>query len=346
MAPDGLGARNMASYIKDRSCCGFFLLFTACLGVVGASASANTVESPYQGTMLANVQRHTISSDFAKVDYEIFVSKPMRYEDTEQSYPVLVVLDAPYLIGSVVEAARLQAIVGEAREIIVVGVGAGSWFAQGPRRMRDFSFPKEQGWYERAAKAGDPEATMLLRFAESQGIKPEIAFGGAEPFFEFLKSELLPYLDSSLRIDMSDIGIFGHSAAGGFLNYVMLYKPKPFTKLIIGSATSNIFEENLEEKLSAFSAQERSTPTLVLSGFGGSELNGSGPLGRMLRTSMETHKLMMSRAPSKVTVVTMIFPGENHSSVISSIVGAGIRIMWGTGRSSVGEVAEVASPSN
>jgi predicted alpha/beta superfamily hydrolase len=299
--------------------------------VVSGTGSAQTPGADYSGTMLDNVQRFTLHSTYASARYDIFVALPPNYASTKGQYPMLVVLDAPYTIGTAVETARLQASIGESRELIVVGVGAENVQAQGLRRMRDFSVPRDSEWYLEAEQSGDPQMQMVLKGLRSQGMKPEDVFGGADLFFSFLSEELVPRLVNDYRVDPGDIGIFGHSAAGGFVNYVLLHHPEPFHKLIIGSSISGPIEDNLQANIEAFSVQRRSTPTRVFNGMGGAELD-TPTLGGMFNQVMEFHRLLVDRAPENLSVETRIFQGETHSSVIAFVLASGIREMWGTGK--------------
>jgi predicted alpha/beta superfamily hydrolase len=298
---------------------------------VSGMAPAQTSGADYSGTMLGNVQRFTLHSTHASARYDIFVALPPNYTSTKGQYPMLVVLDAPYTIGTAVETARLQASIGESHELIVIGVGAENVKSQGMRRMRDFSVPRDSEWYLEAEQSGDPQMQMVLKGLRSQGMKPEDVFGGAALFYRFLNDELVPRLVSDYRVDRGDIGIFGHSAAGGFVNYILLHHPHPFQKLIIGSSISGPIEDDLPAKIKVFSTQKRSPPTRVFNGMGGAELD-TPTLGGMFNKVMEFHRQLVARAPENVNVVTRIFPGETHSSVVAPVLASGIREMWGTGK--------------
>src|SRR5687768_14879617 len=56
-------------------------------------------------------------------DFRVSVALPASYAASTKRYPVLYVLDADVFFATAVEQARLQGLVGEISEVILVGIG-------------------------------------------------------------------------------------------------------------------------------------------------------------------------------------------------------------------------------
>jgi predicted alpha/beta superfamily hydrolase len=118
-------------------------------------------------------------------DFEIHVIVPAGYEDTADRYPVVYFLDAyDTQIGLVRE--RLV----DLPAVIAVGIG----YPGSDHRNRDYAFP------------ADP-------------VYPES--GGADRFYTFLDTELLPSIDADYRSDGQRV-LVGHSLGGYFTTFALL----------------------------------------------------------------------------------------------------------------------------
>jgi predicted alpha/beta superfamily hydrolase len=58
--------------------------------------------------------------------------------------------------------------------------------------------------------------------------------GGADKFYEFLKNELIPYINKTFSVN-DDRAIVGHSYGGLFASYGLIHYPEVFNKAIIVS---------------------------------------------------------------------------------------------------------------
>lgn len=136
----------------------------------------------------------TFTSRKLGADREIFISLPTSYEkDTKRSYPILLVLDAEYLFDPFQGALKFGNYWDDLPEVILIGICQN----KNEERYADCEFDEETGL---------PDTT------------------GAN-FFDFIGTELMPYLEKTYRIAPFKI-IAGHDTTAGFINYY-LYKDNP-----------------------------------------------------------------------------------------------------------------------
>ncbi|MBA4153142.1 alpha/beta hydrolase-fold protein [Flavobacterium sp.] len=136
----------------------------------------------------------TFTSKKLGADREIYISLPPSYEkDTNRNYPILLVLDAEYLFDPFQGALKFGNYWDDLPEVILVGICQNKT----EERYADSEFDEETGL---------PDST------------------GAN-FFDFIGTELMPYLEKTYLIAPFKI-IAGHDTTAGFTNFY-LYKDNP-----------------------------------------------------------------------------------------------------------------------
>lgn len=179
------------------SCPMVLTLFLACLlkgpGPVWGQASLETVTLG---------SRMKMTSAFLKEEREFIVNLPANYENTQEKYPVLFLLDGDRL-DYVAAMTTFLARCGHIPPLIVVGVLTPSQ----RHHYRDFT----------------PTKVDYLP-----------ASGGAEGFLQFLKQELIPLLESKYRCRPYRI-LSGHGLSGLFALQTLLASPGTFGAYIATS---------------------------------------------------------------------------------------------------------------
>ncbi|HBI01620.1 MAG TPA: histidine kinase, partial [Flavobacterium sp.] len=136
----------------------------------------------------------TFSSQKLGGDRDLYITLPPSYEkDKNQKFPLLLVLDGEYLFDPFQGALKFGNYWDDLPEVILVGI----------------SQNKQEERY------ADSE------YDEESGLPIET---GAN-FFDFIGTELMPYLEKTYRIAPFKI-IAGHDTTAGFLNF-FLYKDNP-----------------------------------------------------------------------------------------------------------------------
>src|SRR5262249_28531099 len=136
----------------------------------------------------------------------------------------------------------------------------------------------------------------------------------------------LPKLVSNYRLDTSDVGLGGHSAAGVFGASVLLGGAKVFRKLILGSVPISPWEEYWEAAIRRFIASPPAAPISCFMGYG-----GRAPRDRSIGPSLGAAPAFLTRlaaAAPNLTATIREFPDETHGSVVAHVLASGIRTLW------------------
>ncbi len=160
-----------------------FLLFTLLLFIVQSNAQDIVIG-----------KKALITSNILKEEREIYIFLPENYDQSEDAYPVLYVLDGDEYFWMAASAVRYFANRGFMPQSIVVGI------SNAKNRDRDLT-PTKDDW--------SPEG------------------GGAEHFLSFLSKELLPHIESNYRCKPHRT-LYGASYSGLFTMYTLFNQPELF----------------------------------------------------------------------------------------------------------------------
>jgi predicted alpha/beta superfamily hydrolase len=170
----------------------------------------------------------TLSSTNVSQEYQLFISLPQTYTESNKTFPVLYVLDGNGmfpLVKPIIEQLQLAQLVPE---LIIVGIGypTNTYMDTAALRGRDLTYieltPEQKAvsgypWYEET--------------------------GGAPRFFSFIAQELVPYIDREFRTDPDERALAGFSLGGTFVVYAMFQQPGLFNRMI---ANSPVVEDFLD----------------------------------------------------------------------------------------------------
>ena len=155
---------------------------SALLALVLAGCGGGSSSEPGEDATQGTRESRTFRSRASGVTYPLSIYLPPSSAGPRNGLPVLYVLDGETWFETAVEIAES----GEAPAIVVAVHGAG-------RRNRDY-VPTN-----RCTQDG----------------------GGHGAFFDFLRQELLPYIEDTVGGDRSRRALFGHSHGGSFALYAM-----------------------------------------------------------------------------------------------------------------------------
>ena len=179
-----------------------------------ASTSHSAETAFMQG--LGDVRYHHVNSEAVGRGYHIYVRLPAGYEETDQDYPTLYLLDGGNIFPMLAPYYQYLNFGEEVPEMIIVGISYGSdTFEGGNLRSTDFTAPSEarERW------------------------------GGAPRFQAFLRDELFPIIENGYRSNENRRIVFGQSLGGQFVLYTALTQPKLFSAHI---ASNPALHRNLE----------------------------------------------------------------------------------------------------
>jgi len=173
------------------------------------------------GVMKPATEVTTLHSSLADRDYTLYVALPPNYSRSDETYPVVYLLDGKLWSSLASDIGRLLRFEGEVpkktlqasfckSDFILVGVGC------------------EVGW------TGSLLEQQAVRGIDLTPTVPEdpAAAGGAGEFLTFVRQTIIPYIDDNYRTDPTDRTIAGCSAGGMFAGYVLF----PPTETLIGMA--------------------------------------------------------------------------------------------------------------
>jgi len=186
---------------------------------IGTTMLLQTV--PSLGLESRNLEISTIKIDSRILNEErtISVSLPDGYPTAQKAYPVLYVLDAEgeTLFPKSVSTVKDLDAKGLAPQMIVVGI----WNTE---RNRDMI----------------PEA-----------VSHRPGSGGSENFLNFIKEELIPYIEQNYRTSDYSV-LYGMSNSALFAVYALLEKPDTFHATIASSPMIGHCPEYMKKKAEAF----------------------------------------------------------------------------------------------
>lgn len=151
---------------------------------------------------------HELPSKILGRSFKIHVRLPSGYQAGEDRYPVVYLLDGGHTFPMLAGYASYLDFGEEIPPVIIIGISYGTddW-RQGNLRGTDFTAPAESRDY----------------------------FGGAPKFLEFLRAELLPYIDTRYRTQPDKRVLFGQSLGGQFVLFMAQHAPG----LFFGGIASN-----------------------------------------------------------------------------------------------------------
>lgn len=245
-------------------------------------------------------------------EYRIFIAKPDG-PPPAAGFPVLYVLDANAVFGTVVEAVRVQSRRTAATGVvpaIVVGIG---YPTDGPfdegRRILDYTTP------------ADP-----ARLPPRPDGRPWPANGGADAFLRFIEDELKPAIERDFPVDRTRQAIFGHSLGGLFVLHTLFTRPDAFHAYAAVSPSIWWNDGVILDEERRFAAAPPADIRVLIAVGEREQAPGSLQLGprRMVDDARALAERLSARTGVRVTHRTL--EGENHASVLLPAINHALRV--------------------
>ncbi|MCJ8318829.1 MAG: alpha/beta hydrolase-fold protein [Colwellia sp.] len=196
------------------------------------------------------------------------VSLPARYHANKHHYPSLYIVDADFQFQHVSAMVKNLARMGKIPPMIVIGIA----------NQGDDDYLKSNTW-------PDPQ---------------DDAFGGAATFQNYLKKDLLPFIDSQYRTNQQK-ALSGYSLGGLFTLYSMMQKETPFNAFIAMSPSAWFDGNSLPTKIEPLLKQGQLTSPVFIS-LANEEGMGVDKVIDVFEKS----------APSELNWQYKHYPNENH----------------------------------
>lgn len=258
---------------------------------------------------LPQARQFTMQTRAGDRSYRIYVACPIAKPPTE-GYPVIYVLDANAVFGTLVEALRVQGRRSEKTGVgpaVLVGIGYDTEEPFSSERHYDFTMevpyeelpvhPKGKGWPRQ---------------------------GGAQAFLEFIEEELKPVIEQQFQIDRDRQTLVGHSLGGLFVLYTLFSKPNAFRNYVAGSPSIHWNRRPLAELECQFAGNLpfRVNDIRVLITVG--ELEKNHP-SRMNENAKALFERLSPLASTGCHTEFIEFKDENHGSVLPVLLSRALR---------------------
>ncbi len=166
------------------------------------------------------IRNHRLTCERSGVRHLVQVATPTRYEDKpDAAWPVIVVLDGPWLFGTVVDATRVMSMAREAPEAIVVGIS--------------FDEPDMAELLRQRARWYSPTQWVPPIETAPAGIEAEET-GRALELRDFIEHQVLPLVEAGHRCT-DERWLVGHSFSALCGVRILLDRAQLFDRYLLAS---------------------------------------------------------------------------------------------------------------
>jgi len=171
-------------------------------------------------------------------NYELYLKLPENYsEDSVQKYPVIYYTDAMWHVEILSSSTEFML-----EDVILVGI---SWQIDINEDLK-----KEAG--DHVSRYRD----YSISKSNNTEYQTKYQFGQASTHLDFIRNDVIRYIDNNYRTDTDSRTYFGYSLSGEFGAYILLTKPETFDNYIIGSPSIKNEVPLLSELNTAFGSFE------------------------------------------------------------------------------------------
>ena len=289
-----------------------FFLFLSWILAVNAPLKAQ--HSP---VTLPGTEMRSLHSDITGRDYDLYIKLPWDYETSDATYPVLFTTDANRTFPIYSTGSLIYETPGSGNQgIVIVGIGypvsqdrtigLAEWAILRNVDLRPERSPEaESFWSERLAPFLGKDFTM-----------PETGHGAE--FLEFIRKELIPFIEENYRVSDTDRGIAGYSLGGLFTLYALFNAPETFKTYFAGSPS--LIQQCIGFE-SAYSNGHSALDAKVLITANDSE----GQLRKGIQVLADS--LLVRNYPG-LTLDTCMFDNETHISGGAAAISRGLRELY------------------
>jgi len=272
----------------------FFCVFACVVGTVWAQPSTQT-RAPFPKVTVPNSEIRTLTSKDTGRNYDLYVHIPASYsQDTTRKYPVLYILDGQWdfkLMDSVLGGLVYDKFVPE---MLMVGI---------------------------TYSGENPDYNSLRAMDYTPVARPDPKGSGDGPkFLKFLKTELVPFIESNYRADSSHRLLQGSSYAGLFTLYALFSDPTFFSGYIAASPAVNYADRYAFNQEAEYARNHKELPAKLYLAVGGAE--------ELNEPVQEFMKVLRSRKYKGLKLETRVVEGERHAGNKPEIFNRGLRFLF------------------
>ncbi|AXT59542.1 serine hydrolase [Aquimarina sp. AD10] len=246
-----------------------------------------------------HIQVVPIKDTTTERNYELYIELPEDYsENNNKTYPVLYYTDAMWHLEMLSGATEYML-----EDVILVGI---SWqkdinenlkkeIGAHVSRFRDYSF----------RKSNKPE------------IQKKYQLGQADKHLDFIRNDVIKYVENTYRTDPNSRTYFGYSMSGEFGAYILLTQPDTFNNYILGSPSIKNEVQYLTELNTKFGPYKASDKS--------SSLNANvfisyGSLEEEMEPIEEFVSLLKNRRDDGLSVLREVIDGTHQTAFPMTVV--------------------------
>jgi predicted alpha/beta superfamily hydrolase len=264
--------------------------------LLAMAASLCAAATVYPPVTIPNSEVRTIESKSTGRKYDLYIRKPADYDkdkDKNKKYPVLYLLDGQWhfklldaVIGGLVYDKWMP-------DIIVVGI--------------TYSGDKP-----------DYEALRAMDYTPSPGSQP--GSGDGAKFLKFIKTEVIPLIETNYRVDPTRRILGGHSLGGLFTLYAMFDEPTLFWGYLVGSPAIPWDNGYVVKQEQQYFENHKELPVRLFMAAGGAE--------QLVTPGLNFARTLASRNYNGLHWDGRVIEGERHAGVLPEYYNRGLRYMF------------------
>lgn len=283
------------------------LVLAGCSEAAKAQAPAPTGEGrPYT---LDNTQVWTVPDPVSGRSYEVYVGLPASYaREPNRRYPVVYVTDAPYAFPVIGSISRRVGAGGEGLEdFILVGLSYSKDSGPVESRRRDYT---------------------LTPNGPSSSPKEHVHGGGAA-YADYVRTQVLPFVDGRFRTDAKRRVYMGHSYGALLGAQILFTEPTTFSHYILGSPSLWYDKGHMFGVEAEYARTHKDLPADVFLYIGAFETVKPGD-ARYTDTDMvgdtaRFERVLKARNYPGLVLAAEVIEGEDHLTVFPSGFTRGIK---------------------
>ena len=266
------------------------LLAVAYLATNAQSARSAT----YPPVAVPGSELRTMKSPSTGRTYDLYIRKPTDFERSkDKKYPVLYLLDGQWdfkLLDSVIGGLVYDKWMPD---IVVVGI---TYSGEHP----------------------DYDALRAMDYTPNPGDRA--GSGDGAKFLQFIKTELIPFMETNYRGDPARRILGGHSLGGLFTLYAMFTDPSQFWGYLAGSPAIPWGNDFVVKQEEGFAKGHKALPVRLFFGVGGAE-----PL---MTPGVAFVRTLAARNYTGLNWEHRVIEGERHSGVKPEFYNRGLRFLF------------------
>lgn len=252
-------------------------------------------QQTWQRVEISNSEIRKITSvNVAGQEYQLQVSLPAHYANSNKKYPVLYLMDAQWDLPLLECLYGQQYFDGFIPEMIIVGI---TWGGVNPNpdslRARDYTPTNEK------------------RLPQS---------GGADKFIAFIQNEVFPFIESNYKADQNDRILMGCSLGGLFTMYTLFTHPNMFNRYVAASPAFMWDNEVLYQYEKKYFENKNNPPAKLFMCIGGVERSVPG--------YERLTKFLTERKYTNLQIESRILENTGHSGTKGEGYARGLQFIF------------------